>query len=143
VYKHKTYGSSFQAKRAQGERFEKKVVKALQRMGAEAWIAPEHKFDIRFNVMAPIMGTIAYTCECKFDDMAYSTGNLALQTFDGGKPSGIHPDGPRPDLWAMAWRIKLGLFAHQSFGPLSKCTRNLGAGASYLWGTRGRTPRAY
>ena len=114
VYKHNTYGSSFQAKRAQGERFEKKIVKALQRMGAEAWIAPEHKFDIRFNVMAPIMGTIAYTCECKFDDMAYSTGNLALQTFDGGKPSGIHPDGPRPDLWAhgvedKAWIVRTSI----------------------------------
>ena len=114
VYKHYTYGSSFQAKRAQGERFEKKVVQALKKMGAEAWIASEHRFDIRFNIEAPIMGTLPFTCECKFDDMASSTGNLALQTFDNGKPSGIHPQGPRPDLWVhgvedSAWFIRTSI----------------------------------
>ncbi len=111
VYKTNTYGMSFQAKRAQGERFEKRVVQALKKMGYEAWIASGHIYDIRFNVETELLGTLPFNCECKYDDMAHSTGNLALQTFDGGKPSGIHPQGPRPDLWVhgvgdTAWFIK-------------------------------------
>ncbi len=114
LYKDYTYGMSFQAKKAQGERFEKKIVQVLNKMGHEAWIADGNTYDIRLNLNVPLMGHLPFTCECKFDDMAYSTGNLALQTFDGGKPSGIHPQGPCPDLWVhgvkdQAWFIRTSI----------------------------------
>ena len=52
-----------------------------------------------FKNHGPLYGALPLTGECKYDVSAASTHNLALQVFDGGKPSGIHPEGPNPHLW--------------------------------------------
>jgi len=98
-------------KLAQGEAFERRVIELFGKQGHQAWKPNERTYDLYINLEVPYWGTYQVTGECKYDAMASSTGNLALQTWDGGKPRGIHPKGPNPDLWIHgvgdeAWVIK-------------------------------------
>lgn len=82
-----------------GESFEKKAIQYIKGLGHTAWKSPDRNFDLRVNIEVPLAGTLPYTAECKFCRLATSTGNLALQTWDGNKPSGVNPNGFNPDLW--------------------------------------------
>lgn len=99
---------------ALGESFERRVIKYFQSQGCQAWKPEDRTYDLRINIEVPFYGTLPLTGECKFDVMATRTGRLALQTWDGGKPRGIHPKGPCPDIWVHgvgdeAWIIKTKL----------------------------------
>jgi len=116
------------AKLAQGEAFEKRCIALLKAQGHQAWKEPESRYDLRINLEVPLYGTVPLTGECKYDAMASSTGRLALQVWDVGKPRGIHPQGPNPDLWfhgvgGEAWviRTKLiqGLVEQLGLTPIS------------------------
>ena len=101
-------------KLAMGESFERRVIDYLRAQGHTAWKPQDRKYDLRINFDVPFYGTLPLTGECKYDAMAMQTGRLALQTWDGGKPRGIHPKGPCPDLWVHgvgdeAWIIKTKL----------------------------------
>tara|TARA_R110002020_G_scaffold47706_2_gene135767 strand:- start:532 stop:1002 length:471 start_codon:yes stop_codon:yes gene_type:complete len=86
-------------KLAQGEAFERRIIELFEGQGHQAWKPTDRKYDLRINIEVPYYGSLALTGECKFDAMATSTKRLALQVWDGGKPRGIHPKGPCPDLW--------------------------------------------
>lgn len=109
------YATSFGAKLAQGEAFEKKIIGYLNKQdNIEAWKSSSTQHDLQFRVDVPLIGNLLFSAECKFDDRAYSTRNIALQVWDNGKPSGIHPSGPDPDLWVHGvandvWFIKTSL----------------------------------
>lgn len=83
----------------QGERFEDFIREWLIERDIEAWKPTDKSYDIRMNIEVPLYGNLHLTAECKTDTTAQMTGNLAIQVFDSGKPSGIHKDGPCPDLW--------------------------------------------
>lgn len=101
-------------KLALGESFERRMIEYFKAEGHMAWKPEDHTYDLRINFEVPYWGTFPVTGECKYDAMASKTGRLALQTFDGGKPRGIHPNGPCPDIWIHgvgdeAWIIKTKL----------------------------------
>jgi len=89
----------WRSKLAQGEMFEARVRNWLKKQGHECWKPKDIEYDLRINIEVPLYGTLPLTGECKYDASAEHTRNLALQVFDGGKPSGIHPEGPNPHLW--------------------------------------------
>ena len=98
-------------KLAIGEAFERRMITYFEEQGHMAWKPTERTYDLRINMNVPFFGSVALNAECKYDAMAASTKRLALQTFDGGRPRGIHPSGPCPDLWihgveGRAWIIK-------------------------------------
>ncbi len=140
-YQTKSYGTSFGAKLAQGEAFEKKVVSYLNKQAnIDAWKSSSIVHDIQFTVEVPLIGSLAFSAECKWDDRAYSSNNLAIQTWDNGKPSGVHPEGPNPDLWVHGvandvWFIKTSILRsiitmhRQSWGGKTIKMGDQGAGA--------------
>jgi hypothetical protein len=98
-------------KLAKGEAFEKVMIDFFRAKGHEAFKCEDRKYDLRVNLHVPYFGFIPITAECKNDIEAERTGNLAIQTMDGNKPSGVHPKGPNPDLWvhgigSEVWIIK-------------------------------------
>tara|TARA_R110000803_G_scaffold14841_5_gene41230 strand:+ start:3896 stop:4408 length:513 start_codon:yes stop_codon:yes gene_type:complete len=105
AYKHQTTryvadrNADWRSKKAQGEMFEARVRNWLKEQGHECWKPKETHYDLRINIEVPLYGALPLTGECKYDVSAASTHNLALQVFDGGQPSGIHPEGPNPHLW--------------------------------------------
>ena len=108
TYKYKTIGhtertpgqyADWRTKLALGETFEARVRHWLTTQGYENFKPQDNTYDLRINMEVPLYGTLPLTGECKWDFAAESTGNLALQTWDGGRPSGIHPKGPCPHLW--------------------------------------------
>jgi len=90
---------SFQHALKAGEEFEQKVIKLLKKAGHEAWKSKDRSYDLDVALDVPLYGAHRITAECKMDFMASTSGNLALEVLSGGKPSGIHPHGPNPDLW--------------------------------------------
>lgn len=118
LYKHQRLREpkvhNWAEKLALGESFEHRVVEYFKSQGHMAWKPDDRTYDLRINIEVPFYGTLPLTGECKYDAMAKSTGRLALQTWDGGKPRGIHPKGPCPDIWVHgvgdeAWIIKTKL----------------------------------
>ena len=105
MYKHQTQrrdpnrNPDWKRKLAAGEAFEGRVINWLKKEGHEAFKPIDNTYDLHINIRVPLYGALHLTGECKWDIMAEHTRNLAVQTFDNGKPSGIHPDGPNPELW--------------------------------------------
>ena len=101
-------------KKSQGEAFERRVIDLLRSHGHDAWKPTARSYDLVINLDVPLWGSHQVTGECKFDAMAAKTNRLALQTWDGGKPRGIHPKASNPDLWIHGigdevWIIKTGI----------------------------------
>jgi len=99
AYEHRPRYADWKAKKAEGDEFEHRVRKYLTKEGYEVFKPKDYTYDLRLNIDVPFYGTLALTGECKNDKMAEYSRNMALQTFDHGQPSGIHPKGPNPDLW--------------------------------------------
>ena len=89
----------FNHQRKLGEEFERKVIKLLKKAGHEAWKRKDHDYDLTVVLDVPLYGAHRIKAECKMDFAASGSGNLALEVESQGKPSGIHPKGPNPDLW--------------------------------------------
>ena len=112
-YQTKSYGTSFGAKLAQGEAFEKKVVSYLNKQAnIEAWKSSSVVHDIQFTVEVPLIGSLAFS----------------------------HPEGPNPDLWVHGvandvWFIKTSILRsiitmhRQSWGGKTIKMGDQGAGA--------------
>ena len=99
AYEHRPRYADWKAKKAEGDHFERRVLRYLKDEGYEVFKPKEHTYDLRLNIEVPFYGTLALTGEVKNDKLAEYSKKLALQTYDHGKPSGIHPKGPNPDLW--------------------------------------------
>ena len=89
----------FEAKLALGEAFEARVISMFKAAGHEAWKSKDRSYDLDVVLTVPLYGTHRIKAECKLDNVALSTGNIALEVESNSKPSGIHPDGANPDLW--------------------------------------------
>jgi len=99
AYEHRPRYADWAAKKAEGDHFERRVRKYLTSEGYEVFKPKDNHYDLRLNIDVPFYGTLALTGEVKNDKLAEYSRKLALQTFDHGQPSGIHPKGPNPDLW--------------------------------------------
>ena len=82
-----------------GEGFEKDVINLLKLAGHQAWKSDDRDYDLNILLSVPLFGDFKVTGECKLDERAESTGNLALGVMSFGKPSGINRRGANPDLW--------------------------------------------
>ena len=89
----------FNQQRKPGEEFERNVIKLLKKAGHEAWKSKDKSYDLDVSLDVPLYGAYRIKAECKMDVAASGSGNIALEVESQGKPSGIHPDGPNPDLW--------------------------------------------
>ena len=101
VYNYQMSGKTvnFENKKAEGEAFEGRVIKMFKAAGHEAWKSKDRSYDLKVVLTVPLYGTHTIKAECKQDKVALNTGNIALEVISDGKPSGIHPEGPSPDLW--------------------------------------------
>lgn len=84
---------------AQGLQFESEVINWVKQRGHKCWKSDDRAYDLILNIEIDLWGTKRLTAECKTDTTALKTGNLAIQTWERDAPSGIHRDGPNPDLW--------------------------------------------
>jgi len=94
-----SHSEKFQHQLKYGEQFEQKVIKFLKKAGHEAWKSKDRSYDLDVALDVPLYGAHRITAECKMDYKSSTTGNLTLEVLSKGKPSGIHPHGPSPDLW--------------------------------------------
>tara|TARA_R100000808_G_scaffold21668_1_gene46834 strand:+ start:727 stop:1296 length:570 start_codon:yes stop_codon:yes gene_type:complete len=115
----------FREKKQAGQSFEQTVKSYFEAQGFQCWKdkGDDAKYDLNVLVPIPLWGTVKLTCEIKADFEAVKTGRLALQMLErtaGGKvrACGIHPKGPRPDIWIHGigdpdinemWIIRLGI----------------------------------